>query len=253
MTIGQKKGLVESSQIKLDKFTENIIKIAYVRVLVEINNSIEFLSKIPILTETEAIKWQEVAYEWKPMVCSNCNSFGHNDTHCEFIKIWRPKETTMNQSSDNSDMIIEDSANIEINLKGIINNPISIPDTISPNQEQIKNNSPTEELNMVTDNQIIQENNIVQPRVQSLTFNTHSKQDSPNAIFDMDSQSEDNYRDKNRNVSENKNESSPAEQTCDGTVNSSPIVQQNPRTKSTRKTKPDEVPFELKHHLHRRS
>lgn len=78
---------VLGTPIRLDKVTESIIKIAYARVLIEINNSFKFPNKIPIITENDKMIWQEVNYEWKPSLCSNCASFGHAETNCQFNKV----------------------------------------------------------------------------------------------------------------------------------------------------------------------
>lgn len=68
--------------MKLDKFTEGIIKISYTRVLIEINSFCEFSNKILIVSEKDDILWQDAVYEWRPDICPNCFSFGHVEANC---------------------------------------------------------------------------------------------------------------------------------------------------------------------------
>lgn len=96
---------VLGSPIKLEKFTEGIIKIAFARVLIEIDKSFKNPNKIPTLNEKDEIIWQEV-YEWKPSPCSNCSSFGHAENQCQFNKVWIPKVNN-NIVNDNSEMSID--------------------------------------------------------------------------------------------------------------------------------------------------
>lgn len=102
---------VLGSLIRLDKFTEGITKISYARVLVEIKNSFKFPNKIPILTEADKMIWQEVSYEWKPSLCTNCSSFGHAEINCQFNKVWQPKIGNVTSNEDNSDMMIDVNGN----------------------------------------------------------------------------------------------------------------------------------------------
>lgn len=93
---------VLGTPIRLDKFTEGIIKIAFARVLIEIDSNFTFPIKIPILNDKDEIIWQAVNYEWKPSICPNCRSFGHAEIHCQFTKVWLPKEncTTVNKDTE---------------------------------------------------------------------------------------------------------------------------------------------------------
>lgn len=78
--------------IKLDNVTEELIRISYARILVEVSVDFTFPESTPIKCFNGEFVWQKVEYEWVPTVCSFCKIFGHSDALCKAAKVWVPKE-----------------------------------------------------------------------------------------------------------------------------------------------------------------
>lgn len=78
---------------------ENLHRISYARVLIEINIDFKFPEAIPIQCQNGNIVWQRVIYEWTPSACVNCRAFGHSIDVCKSSRVWIPKN---NLNKDNN-------------------------------------------------------------------------------------------------------------------------------------------------------
>nr|XP_016441125.1 PREDICTED: uncharacterized protein LOC107766790 [Nicotiana tabacum] len=67
------------------RYTADLNKISYARVLVKVDITKPILESIEIDTPSGTIQ-QEILYEWKPKFCSECIYFGHDSFEC-----WRNK------------------------------------------------------------------------------------------------------------------------------------------------------------------
>ncbi|XP_009593244.1 uncharacterized protein [Nicotiana tomentosiformis] len=75
-----------------DRYTVDLNKISYARVLVKVDITKSMLESIEIDTLSGTIQ-QQIVYEWKPMFCSDCNHFGHVNFEC-----WRNKQQNIDEA-----------------------------------------------------------------------------------------------------------------------------------------------------------
>ncbi|XP_019265468.1 PREDICTED: uncharacterized protein LOC109243031 [Nicotiana attenuata] len=73
-----------------DKYTAELGKISYARVLVKVDITKPLVESVEIITPT-SVKQQEIVYEWKPRLCTECLHFGHDVFEC--WKSNKPEET----------------------------------------------------------------------------------------------------------------------------------------------------------------
>ncbi|OIT40013.1 hypothetical protein A4A49_51747 [Nicotiana attenuata] len=66
---------------KTDKYTVELNKISYARVLVKVDITNPLIENIEIMTPT-GTKQQEIIYEWKPKFCNDCLHFGDDAFEC---------------------------------------------------------------------------------------------------------------------------------------------------------------------------
>ncbi|XP_070032037.1 uncharacterized protein LOC142168088 [Nicotiana tabacum] len=69
-----------------DRYTTDLNKISYARVLVKVDITKPMLESMEIDTPSGTIQ-QEILYEWKPKFCSEYIHFGHDNFEC-----WRNKQ-----------------------------------------------------------------------------------------------------------------------------------------------------------------
>jgi len=66
-----------------DHYTVRRARLAYARVLVEIQINQELKEKVIFENEKGNEVRQPVHFEWKPMKCSSCGMFGHSEDNCK--------------------------------------------------------------------------------------------------------------------------------------------------------------------------
>ncbi|XP_070023292.1 uncharacterized protein At4g02000-like [Nicotiana sylvestris] len=64
-----------------DKFTADLNKISYSRVLVKVDITEPLVETVEIVTPS-GTRQQEILYEWRPKFCSECVHFGHDNFEC---------------------------------------------------------------------------------------------------------------------------------------------------------------------------
>lgn len=69
-----------------DRFTTELNKISYARVLVKVDITKPLVENVEIVTLT-GTRQQEILYEWRPKFCSECVHFGHDNFEC-----WRTNQ-----------------------------------------------------------------------------------------------------------------------------------------------------------------
>ncbi|XP_074266623.1 uncharacterized protein LOC141589901 [Silene latifolia] len=87
--------------INPDRATEKKEYLEYARFLVEVRMGHNLPDMIEFIDDKDVIQKQEVSYEWKPLVCSQCTGIGHDAAMCRkraaevrkkpAQKVWRPK------------------------------------------------------------------------------------------------------------------------------------------------------------------
>ena len=83
-------GLIGMS-IFMDRATSNFEKLAYARSFIEISAAKSLPKTVSIELEEGERVFIDVEYEWAPPICAKCKTFGHIDSQCPSIKVWRPK------------------------------------------------------------------------------------------------------------------------------------------------------------------
>lgn len=168
-----------------------------------INNAFDFPNKIPIISEKDELIWQEIAYEWKPTTCSNCTSFGHSETHCQFTKVWRPKASQHNLATEGIEMIIDEMGRQVCNLNKSEENSVLLDvwsrKICNDLTHSVNGNNLT--LNRYSKADITRQKVMnVQSASRAATPNSNKNKTVQNLCFDMDLQIE------NTNDAENINE-----------------------------------------------
>ncbi|KAG5577524.1 hypothetical protein H5410_057658 [Solanum commersonii] len=74
-------GLV-GNPLRADKATTNRERMTYAKLLVEIPLNQEYPTCIMFENENGNIVEQRVEYEWKPVLCTKCKNFGHENSEC---------------------------------------------------------------------------------------------------------------------------------------------------------------------------
>ncbi|XP_074267096.1 uncharacterized protein LOC141590399 [Silene latifolia] len=87
--------------IRPDRATEKKEYLEYARFMVEVKLGQSLPDKIEFIDDKDIVQSQEVSYEWKPLVCSQCSGIGHDAAMCRkraaearkkpAQKVWRPK------------------------------------------------------------------------------------------------------------------------------------------------------------------
>ncbi|XP_074290339.1 uncharacterized protein LOC141617068 [Silene latifolia] len=87
--------------IRPDRATEKKEYLEYARFMVEVKLGHLLPDKIEFIDDKDVVQLQEVSYEWKPLVCSQCSCIGHDAAMCRkradevrkkpAQKVWRPK------------------------------------------------------------------------------------------------------------------------------------------------------------------
>ncbi|XP_074283553.1 uncharacterized protein LOC141608100 [Silene latifolia] len=88
--------------IRPDHATENKDYLEYARFMVEVKLGQSLPDKIEFIDDKDVVQIQEVSYEWKPRVCSQCSGIGHDAVMYRKRavemkkkpnhKVWRPKD-----------------------------------------------------------------------------------------------------------------------------------------------------------------
>ena len=80
--------------LKTDKYTKDRTMLKYARLLIDISLEGPFPEYIEFFDEVGVLIRQQVIYEWKPLQCTHCHMFGHEDNNCrrkkELRTEWRP-------------------------------------------------------------------------------------------------------------------------------------------------------------------
>lgn len=79
--------------IKMDEATKKKTRLAYARVLIEVNVNYGMPNIIEGTDEEGRSFFQEVEYENPPPICDKCVCFGHAVGDCPMTKSWVPKQT----------------------------------------------------------------------------------------------------------------------------------------------------------------
>ncbi|GJW99432.1 RNA-directed DNA polymerase, eukaryota, reverse transcriptase zinc-binding domain protein [Tanacetum coccineum] len=103
---------------------KGIGRLGYARVLVEIEANKDFLDRIKInyvdnQQKTKRTKWVKVEYAWKPVMCSDCNVFGHSLSKCALS----PRTEEENEKAkDNVNNMVENDGFAEVRNRRNKNN-----------------------------------------------------------------------------------------------------------------------------------
>lgn len=77
--------------IATDKLTANRDRLAYARILVDVEIKAQQPRSIPVHSE-EGVYYQPVHYEWRPEHCTKCGRYGHGQSVCDGpTTMWNPK------------------------------------------------------------------------------------------------------------------------------------------------------------------
>ncbi|KAJ8436135.1 LOW QUALITY PROTEIN: hypothetical protein Cgig2_033630 [Carnegiea gigantea] len=91
-----KKGSCLGIPLKTDKYTKDRTMLNYARLLIDISLDNPFPNYIKFFNEDDVLIRQNVTYEWKPIKCSHCKMFGHEEASCRkeigLRTEWRPKQ-----------------------------------------------------------------------------------------------------------------------------------------------------------------
>lgn len=85
-----------------DSITDEQMRLAFARVLVEVNTESEFPKEIEIQGNDGRMIIVRVKYPWIPLKCKKCQSFGHAVYSCskEERKVWIPKKNEQKRDMD---------------------------------------------------------------------------------------------------------------------------------------------------------
>ncbi|KAF8402089.1 hypothetical protein HHK36_013041 [Tetracentron sinense] len=74
-----------------DKLTADKSRLSFARVCIEVDAAKPLKTEVKIKIGEGKFLIQKVLYDWKPIRCSKCLSFGHSDSHCLSVSTWLPK------------------------------------------------------------------------------------------------------------------------------------------------------------------
>ena len=87
----------------MDKATITFEKLAYARGFIEIFVT-KTLPKTVLLEMDGGEKVSiEVVFEWLPPTCTKCKCFGHVESQCSAIEVWRPKVSSPKDKANPND------------------------------------------------------------------------------------------------------------------------------------------------------
>ncbi|KAL2942681.1 hypothetical protein RDABS01_031030 [Bienertia sinuspersici] len=93
-----KLGDAIGTTLKVDRLTEQKERLAYARIMVEVDIQKELLDQIEFINEKGISMVQLIEYEWRPNFCSKCNKYGHRGEECSKgvrkEMAWKPKTTS---------------------------------------------------------------------------------------------------------------------------------------------------------------
>ncbi|KAJ8432624.1 hypothetical protein Cgig2_033497 [Carnegiea gigantea] len=100
--------------LKTDKYTQEKSKIRYARVLVDMQLDGHFPEFIEFFNEHDILISQQVHYEWVPVKCKFCGTYGHVEDVCKKKTItrkeWRVKQPLQVMGQENTPQHIHDKA-----------------------------------------------------------------------------------------------------------------------------------------------
>ncbi|KAL2904843.1 hypothetical protein RDABS01_003553 [Bienertia sinuspersici] len=83
--------------LKIDRLTEQKERLAYARIMVEVDIQKELPDQINFINEKGISMVQTIEYEWRPNLCPKCNKYGHREEECSKgvrkEMAWKPKPT----------------------------------------------------------------------------------------------------------------------------------------------------------------
>ncbi|KAL2931849.1 hypothetical protein RDABS01_037259 [Bienertia sinuspersici] len=92
-----KLGDAIGTTLKVDRLTEQKERLAYARIMVEVDIQKELPNQIDFINEKGISMVQMIEYEWRPNLCSKCNKYGHREEECSKgvrkEMAWKPKTT----------------------------------------------------------------------------------------------------------------------------------------------------------------
>ena len=78
-----KIGSILGIPLKTDRYTKEKRVIKYARLLIDMPLDGHFPDHIDFFNEEGILIRQQVHYEWKPVKCTHCKMFGHEDSYCK--------------------------------------------------------------------------------------------------------------------------------------------------------------------------
>ncbi|KAL2930965.1 hypothetical protein RDABS01_036375 [Bienertia sinuspersici] len=91
-----KLGDAIGTTLKVDRLTEQKERLAYARIMVEVDIQKELPDQIEFINEKGISMVQLIEYEWRPNFCSKCNKYGHRGEECsKGVRkeiAWKPKK-----------------------------------------------------------------------------------------------------------------------------------------------------------------
>jgi len=78
-----KIGSILGIPLKTDRYTKDKVMIKYARMLIDMSLDGQFPHYIEFFIEEDVLIRQQVHYEWKPIKCTHCKMFGHEEIHCK--------------------------------------------------------------------------------------------------------------------------------------------------------------------------
>lgn len=114
---------------------------------------------------------QEIVYEWLPPKCTNCDSFGHGFSACQFTKIWVPKGK-VHSNFQKIDMVVDESTHMQTDQNGTNNGKDSNKDGNSTNDEVMRTVN-EDSLRDADELQVMQDTNEPQEDIYDAVNNSH--------------------------------------------------------------------------------
>ncbi|XP_019259332.1 PREDICTED: uncharacterized protein LOC109237475 [Nicotiana attenuata] len=102
--------------LKVDRATTNKERLAFARVLVEMSINQQYPKQVMFENEVGKIVKQEVYYEWKPTLCSNCKNFGHDLQDCR--KLHKEEAETRRKQIEQGKQTTEEPNQNKMHNKG---------------------------------------------------------------------------------------------------------------------------------------
>jgi hypothetical protein len=127
--------------LAMDEHTKNKSRIAFARMLIEVDASSKFENEVQIKLPNGDCVMQQVEYEFIPPVCHNCICFGHMDNECpiSFKQKWIPKQACSNQENKSKDTNTADvtvQQILYVNSQGVV---YQNAETITTEESNVQN------------------------------------------------------------------------------------------------------------------